>query len=595
MRPELGSRLSKQPTPQRPNHLEGIPSLGAFAPVLDELLDCVAMLDASTRILYVNPAMCELTGLDPEELEGFEAADRLQRFLEHDDFLEVAQNMMASMRDEPNETVPRRITRGDGTERWVHIVSSALAPGTCGDAALLVVMRDITSLKRVELELREQRDALNQARKHLVEHDSLTDLPNRRLFVERLSQALAQLRRSQDTVAVAVLDLDRFKMLNDSLGHATGDRILREVASRLQRELREGDIVGRLGTDEFGIALVGIDRAEDAGVVVQRRLMGALAPSFDVGGQPVVVTSSVGITLASDQGSGATKLIEDAYAALGRAKQLGGAGFLFHEPGMNDRVTEFIRTQRSLVDAMVNGELVLHYQPYVSTTSGHIEGLEALIRWQRPGVGLVPPGQFIPVLEETGMIRQVGAWVIGEAARQIGAWQQEGLPVVPVAVNISPVQFRAKGLLEHIGQALEHAGIAPELLAFEITESTFMDDIQHSRRLLQALRDRGHSIAVDDFGTGHSSLAYLKSLPVDVLKIDMSFVRELLTDPDNAAIVLAIIQMARGLELRTLAEGVETPQQYERLQQLRCDLAQGWFRSPAVPPDRAADLLRGTA
>jgi diguanylate cyclase (GGDEF)-like protein/PAS domain S-box-containing protein len=567
------------------------PALGAFAPVLDELLDCIALLSADTRILYANPALCELTGSHREQLLGSTAAQQLQGFLGPEDFVQVVQNMRARFQHEPVVPQPRRMLRADGTERWVHIVSSPLEPGTCGEAALLVVIRDISSLKQVELELRQQREALHVAKERLRDHDGLTDLPRRRLFLDRLSQACVQLGRRGETVAVAVLDLDRFKMLNDSLGTHAGDQILQQVAQRLQHGLRAGDVVARLGTDEFGIVLVGVGRAEDAGVVVQRRLMGALASSFEIGQQRVVITASVGVALASTPDSSADQLIEDAYAALGRAKLRGGANFLFHEPGMNDRVMEFIQTQRSLVDALEKQEFRLHYQPIVSTTSGHIESLEALLRWQRPDIGLVPPGEFIPVLEETGLIRQVGAWVIGEAARQVGAWQREGVAVVPVAVNLSPVQFQDEGLLDHITDAVLRAGIQPELLAFELTESTYMDDIEHSRCLLQELQDRGHSIAVDDFGTGHSSLAYLESLPVNVLKIDMSFVRRLLTSPKNSAIIDAIITMARGLELRTLAEGVETHQQYARLQQLHCDLAQGWFRSPAVPPPQAAAML----
>ncbi len=551
-----------------------------LAMAVEQSDDWIVITDPHGAISYVNAAVCRLSGYTGEELIGRTPA--LFQSGTHD--ASFYRTLWSDLQQGGGWRGILENRAKDGSLFQLDATIQPLLGPDGGISHFVSTGRDVTKLRAYE-------DRLLR----MAHYDTLTELPNRSLFAERLSHACTHVARGTGMVAVAVMDIDRFKMLNDGLGYAGGDNILQELASRLRAVVREGDTVARLGTDEFGVALVGIDRAEDVGLVVRQRLMGALHDPFHVGDQQAVVTASVGIAICSDGASDVHKLLADAYAALDRAKQLGGNGFVFHQPSMNDRVTEFVQTQRRLAEALELDQYVLHYQPYVELAQGQAAGMEALLRWQPPGQALVPPGRFIPILEETGMIRQVGAWVIREAARQIGAWLRSGVAVVPVSVNLSPIQFREPGLVALIDRAVADAGIPAKLLNLEITESTFMADIEHSREVLRQLRERGHAVLVDDFGTGHSSLAYLRTLPVDLLKIDMSFVRELPTDSGSVALINAIIQMAHGLGLRTVAEGVETHKQNETLRHLRCDLAQGWHHARPMPAARVATLLGAAA
>jgi len=543
----------------------------------EQSADWIVITDPQGIATYANEAVRRISGYGPEELLGRKTS-ALRSGKHGQDFYRDMWSTISAGRTW-RSLVENRARDGrsflldmtiqplkDADDRITHYVSTG---------------RDVTQEKAYEERLH-----------RLANFDALTELPNRQLFVERLGQACARSVRQERLVAVVVLDLDRFKMLNESLGYQAGDEILREVPRRIGWLLREGDIIARLGADEYGIALVDVESLEDVVMVVEECLLGALRSPFATGEEGAIVSASIGITVLSDERAEPGQLLEEAYAALDLAKKRGGNGYVFHQPGMNAKVAEFMQIQRRLANALSGREFVLHYQPYVELAKGKPAGMEALLRWRQPDGSLVPPGRFIPVLEETGMIKEVGAWIIGEAAAQVGRWWQAGTPVVPVAVNLSPVQFRDQNLVSSIQEAVERAGIPPTLLAFENTESTFMDDIQHSQQVLRRIQTLGHAISVDDFGTGYSSLAYLKSLPVDALKIDMSFIRDLLSDPDSASIVTAIIQMAHSLDLKTIAEGVEDEQQYKVLRILRCDFAQGWYKARPTPAEEIEGLLR---
>jgi diguanylate cyclase (GGDEF)-like protein/PAS domain S-box-containing protein len=543
---------------------------------VEQFADWTIITDPRGLITYANDAVVHLSGFARAELVG----QRMSVFRSGKQSPELYQKLWQTIRaGEVWRSVMENRAK-DGSLFLLDMTIQSLKDERGQIDHFVMTAKDVTQEKAYEERLH-----------RLANFDSLTELPNRRLFVERLSQACARTSRQDRMVAVVVLNLDRFKRINDSLGYQLGDEVLQEVARRLTAALREGDIVARLGTDEFGVALVDVDSVEDVVLVVEKQLIGVLQAPIAVGGEEAVATASAGITVLSAERADARHLLEDAYAALERAKKLGGNNYKFHEPGMNDRVVEFVKTQRRLVDALAGSEYVLHYQPYVALDTGRPAGMEALLRWRQPDGSLVPPGRFIPVLEETGMILEVGRWIISEAARQIQAWQMAGVPVVPVSVNLSPIQFRDRSLAPFIQETMKEAGVAPDLLVFEITESTFMDDITHSQQVLQDLQDLGHAISVDDFGTGYSSLAYLKSLPVDNLKIDISFVRDLLNDPESASIVRAIIQMAQGLELKTIAEGVEEEAQYDLLRTLHCDFVQGYYKARPTPADQISALL----
>jgi len=444
--------------------------------------------------------------------------------------------------------------------------------------------RDVTQEKSFEERIR-----------RLAFYDSLTGLPNRQLFLERLEQAVSRSSHGDRLVAVIVLNLDRFKMINDSFGYEVGDELLKRFATRLEGAVRAGDIVARLGADEFGLALVDLASVEDTALLVEYNLRTLGRKPFKLpNGREAVLTSSIGISVHTPESEDAVRTLENAYVALAAARKLGGNTYKLHQAEMNSRVGEFVVMQRRLSGALANDEFVLHYQPYVNSSDGRLVGMEALIRWQSPGQGLVPPGAFIPVLEETGMILDVGKWVIEEACRQLVEWKKKGFTPVPVAVNLSPIQFSSRDLAQFIRTTTSEAGLDPALITLEITESTFMADIERSTELLGQLKELGHEISIDDFGTGHSSLSYLRLLPVTNLKIDRSFILDILDDDDAASVVRAIVQLASSLGLKTIAEGVETQEHLAALRLLQCDLIQGYHVSRPAPADQIESFLSRT-
>jgi diguanylate cyclase (GGDEF)-like protein len=439
---------------------------------------------------------------------------------------------------------------------------------------------------RIETMLRQRTAEVDR----LAYYDTLTDLPNRTLFEDRLAQALAVAQRTNQPLAVLFVSLDQLKKVNDTLGHPLGDLLLKEVASRLRLCITEGDTVARFGGEEFAILLTTIGQTRDVLEVVGS-IRELLKPSFDLNGQELFGTASMGISFFPLDGTDSQSLLKNAGAALYRTKTAGGDNYQFYTADMHAIASKRLALETSLRQAIENGELLLHYQPRVEVDSLRITGVEALIRWQNPLLGLVSPADFIPLAEETGLILPIGDWVLREACRQNKAWQEKGVATMRVSVNISALQLQRQDLAESVIQILEETQLAPEFLELELTESSIMSNAKSTIDVLTKLQSMGVMISIDDFGTGFSSLSYLKRLPIDALKIDQSFVRDVSTDQDDAALVMAIITLAHNLRLRVVAEGVETEEQWNFLHLLKCDEIQGFLFSKPLPPDALERLL----
>jgi diguanylate cyclase (GGDEF)-like protein/PAS domain S-box-containing protein len=426
---------------------------------------------------------------------------------------------------------------------------------------------------------------------YLAQFDSLTGLPNRHLFHDRLTQTMVQAKRSGRPMAMLFIDLDQFKLVNDTLGHSTGDRLLKEAATRLTQCVRSGDTVGRFGGDEFGAILAELSAVGDAGLVAQK-IIDALERPFSLEGNETYVTASIGITLFPDDGEEAGELIMNSDTAMYRAKEQGRNNYQYFTREMNERALARVQMEAALRRAIERREFRLHYQPKVDLRSGEICGAEALLRWQHPERGVISPEEFIPVLEDTGLILPVGEWVMREACSQTMAWKGAGLAALPVAVNLSARQFQQKDLESAVRYIFTESGVDPSLIQFELTESLLMKDPEGAARTLRGLKRAGAMISVDDFGTGYSSLAYLKRFPIDALKIDRAFVRDVTTDPEDAAITLAIIGLAHGLKLKVVAECVETESQLNFLATHGCDEMQGYYFARPAAPDEIEAMLR---
>jgi diguanylate cyclase (GGDEF)-like protein/PAS domain S-box-containing protein len=442
--------------------------------------------------------------------------------------------------------------------------------------------RDITERSLAESKIRYQ--AL---------HDLLTGLPNRILFQDRLSLALTNAKQRQGMLAVMFMDLDRFKTINDTLGHAVGDRLLQGIAKRLTSCLREGDSVARWGGDEFTLLLPQITNVKEADIIAQR-ILAALKPAFQLEGHQLYITNSIGIALYPNDGEDAETLLKNADAALYRTKEQGRNNYQLYTSTMNSDASESLTIENSLHHALERGEFVVYYQPKVNINTWEITGMEALLRWQHPELGLVSPVTFIPLAEANGLIVPIGEWVLQTACTQNKAWQNLGLSPIRIAVNLSARQFQQPNLVASVARVLEKTGLDPHFLELEITETTVMQEVKFARAILKDLQQTGIRLAMDDFGTGYSSLSYLKKFPLDTIKIDRSFIYDLAVDPYDQAIATAVIALGHGLNLNVVAEGVETKAQLDCLRSLHCEEMQGYFFSRPLSVDNATKLLQNT-
>jgi diguanylate cyclase (GGDEF)-like protein len=452
----------------------------------------------------------------------------------------------------------------------------------------------LTRVMRYGMERQRMLSELEQARQselHVAYHDALTGLPNRQLFYENLHHALAVAKRHERTAAVLFLDLDGFKDINTTLGHNVGDVLLQTASERLRASARESDIVARLGGDEFAAILPEVSHVEDA-VRVAQKFLSALSAPFAINGHELFITTSIGISLYPLDGADIDAIVKCADIAMYRAKHEGKNNYQFYNLSTEANALQRLSLESKLRKALDKNELLLHYQPQVDSFTGEITGVEALLRWHDPQAGMISPTKFIPIAEETGLIIPIGEWILRTACAQNRAWQDQGLPPIRVAVNLSPRQFRDKKLIEHIAKALHDTGLPPQWLAVEITEGSAMQNIDHTFEILQELKNMGVQLAIDDFGTGYSSLSYLKRFPIDKLKIDRSFIQGIPGDHGDSAIVKALIALSHNLNMKVVAEGVETGEQLEFLRALGCNELQGYLFSKPVAARELTGMLK---
>ncbi|HWJ95341.1 MAG TPA: EAL domain-containing protein [Telluria sp.] len=532
--------------------------------VFENSRDAIVVVDREFKVVALNHAYVELSGFTQDDLIGH-----------------ILPSLRLGVRDRTvDEQIWAEVNRHGHWEGEIESVRSngQRFPAEVAITAMSDVQRRLTSYM-IAIEDITERKRNEEAARHQAEHDPLTGLPNRVLFLDRLHQALATARRQHNRFALMFLDLDRFKLINDTMGHAAGDDVLKEVALRLTHCVRGVDTVSRLGGDEFVVLLADIGGVDQAAHVASA-VMQAVARPMRADGQDVSLSVSIGIAICPSDGSDQQTLLKHADVAMYHAKQQGRNEFRFFSPEMNAHVVERVLMENQLRRALARHEFELEYQPEVDISTGRTIGVEALIRWRHPERGVLLPQEFIQVAEESGLIVPIGEWVLGEACRQARAWRDEGFPVV-VAVNLSNVQFIHNNLVHCVDEALERSGLEPQYLDLEITESIIMNGDAGTVRTVQSLRSRGINLTIDDFGTGYSSLSNLRRFPLSKLKIDRSFVDDITSAPADAAMIPAIIAVARSLKLRVIAEGVETVEQLRFLQQHGCDEYQGYYASMA--------------
>ena len=543
------------------------------AQVFENSRDAIAITDSAHRVLAVNHAFTAITGFGALDIIGAELPN-LRCGAHVHGFYEQIWTFVAANDHWEGEVWS---ARQDGEEYALWVALTAIRDSTDQVINYMAILSDLTDRKRVE-----------ERNRHLAEHDFLTDLPNRVLFMDRLQQALASARRKHTKVAVMFLDLDRFKGINDSFGHQAGDAVLKEVAARLTHCVRVVDTVSRQGGDEFVVILADIGGADQAAHVAGTVMQAVAQPVQYSANLNISLSVSIGISIFPSDGLDIDTLLKHADVAMYHAKQSGRNAFSFFNSEMNAHVIERVEMENNLRQALVNNEFELAYQPEINIASGMAIGVEALLRWRHPQRGLLMPNQFISVAEECGLIVPIGDWVLRQACMQAAAWHAAGFPVV-MAVNMSTVQFTHDHVVQSVDAALAASGLAPEVLDLEITEDVIMSGNAKAVATVTALRERNIKLTIDDFGTGYSSLSYLRRFPLSKLKIDRSFVDEITRKPADAAIILAIIAVARSLNIRVIAEGVETAEQLNFLRQHGCDEYQGHYASQA---SAAPDLTR---
>ncbi|HYD94649.1 MAG TPA: EAL domain-containing protein [Noviherbaspirillum sp.] len=532
------------------------------------------------RWLMVNNKLCDIVGYSRKELLSMSFQD-----ITHPEDLvadwALARRMIAGEIYE--KTREKRYRHKAGYYIWVNLTSSMVRDAAGSPKYYSTVVEDISRRKQVEEELL-----------HLANHDSLTSLPNRSLLLDRLAQALVFARRSDARVAVMLIDLDRFKTINDSLGHDIGDKIIIEISRRLSACIRAGDTIARLGGDEFVVIRPDVAR-EDAVASMAQQILAGLAQPITLQGHEFFPTASIGISVFPKDGTDGQTLLKNADMAMYRAKDAGRNTFQFYAHEMNTRALDRLKLESGLRRALERQEFAVHYQPQMDIASGRVMGAEALLRWAPPGQTMVFPGDFIPIAEETGLIVPIGEWVLRQACMQKREWHRAGMFTdLKLAVNLSARQFKQQDMVKMVSRVLAETGCRPEWLELEITESIIMENPEAAAETLHRLSAMGVRLAIDDFGTGYSSLSYLKRFPIDALKIDRSFVRDITTDADDAAIAKAVIALAHSLKLAVIAEGVETIEQLDFLREQKCDQMQGYFLSRPLPVDQfGAFLLQG--
>jgi len=549
--------------------------LQLLSQVFESTSEGIAVSDEQGAIFLVNAAFCQLTGLSAQDCRGRRLTELGDQPLSLAS-LRQAQQALALKGGWSGEITGHR-PDGEATSFWLTV--SALQRPQEAATNYVWALRDISPIKRSQ-----------EQATYLAYHDALTGLPNRLLFNDRLEMAIAHAQRTGQTLAILFLDLDNFKNINDGLGHAVGDQLLKDLSARLRELVRREDTVARLGGDEFILLLEG-KQDPDYSVRVAQRILDSLAQPFSIKGHQLYVTGSIGITIFPDDGQDLETLVANADMAMYRAKAQGRNSYSMFTPAMNSRVKKRMDLEGALRRAVEQEEFTLHYQPKVDLGSGGVVGLEALVRWQRPGEGMISPGDFIPVAEDTGLIVTIGHWVMQEACRQMRSWHEQGFRDLHVSVNLSPRQFQEKDLVPSVHSTLAAAGLEPRFLELEVTESMVMSEVEEAIVILQELADLGVALSMDDFGVGYSNLYYLKRFPMNNLKIDKSFVRDISTQPDDRSIVDTIINMSRCLKLKVIAEGVETSEQLAFLRELNCDLMQGYLFSRPLPAEEISDLL----
>jgi diguanylate cyclase (GGDEF)-like protein/PAS domain S-box-containing protein len=547
---------------------------------LNSIGDAVLCTDIFGKITYLNLVAETMTGWQREEATGkplaevFRIIDGPTRKTARDPMeMAVEQNKTVGL------TVNCVLIRRDGFESAIEDSAAPIHDRAGRVIGAVIVFHDVSAAR-----------AMSALMTHSAQHDVVTNLPNRLLLNDRITQAIALARRQRRPIAVIFLDLDRFKYINDSLGHATGDKLLQSVSRGLLASVRASDTVSRQGGDEFVILLSEITHPEDAARSAKTILLSLSAPC-SIEGHDLHINGSIGISVYPEDGADAETLIKNADTAMYHAKESGRNNFQFFKADMNRKAVERQSLEGSLHRALEREEFLLHYQPKVNLNTGEITGVEALVRWQQPDRGLVPPAQFVPIAEDCGLIVQIGRWVLREACRQARSWQDAGLPPLPIAVNVSTVEFRDKGFVEGVGTILAETGLEARYLELELTEGVLMDDAETAASVLQELRTMGVHLAVDDFGTGYSSLSYLRQFPIDVLKIDQSFIHQITADPDDSTIVGAIINMGKSLKHQVVAEGIETQLQKAYLQTQQCAEGQGYLFSRPLAATQFAQLL----
>jgi len=550
---------------------------------LNSIGDAVICTDSAGNVTFLNTAAETITGWAREDAAGRPMVE-VVRILNGATRVPVADPMARAMRKDEAVHLPANsiLVRRDGSEVPIEDSVAPIHAGASKATGAVIVFRDVSETR-----------ALVQQMAYSAQHDFLTGLPNRMLFNDRVGQAIAFSARHRNKIAVLFLDLDGFKHINDSLGHPIGDKLLQSVTQRLVDCVRGSDTVSRQGGDEFVVLLSEVKHLEDAAITA-RRMLQAVAQVHSIDLHDLHVTASIGISVYPDDGVDAETLVKNADTAMYQAKEKGRQGYQFFKPAMNARAVERQSIEEDLRRALKREEFCVLYQPKIDLKTGEVAGAEALIRWIHPTRGMIPPAQFISVAEECGLILPIGAWVMREVCRQARAWTVADLPPTTVAVNVSAMEFRVEEFPDTLFAILEETGLDPTRLEIELTETVLLKRADSVASILRRVRERGVHVALDDFGTGYSSLSYLRRFPVDALKIDQSFIRQITTAGEDTAIITAIIAMARSLNLRVIAEGVETLEELTFLRAHHCDQAQGFYFSPPVRADQFERLLRGS-